>query len=71
MRSACTPAAPTIGSWGTGSSAGYRMNGLVCGPPSPPWNEISSSNAQPCSKARVVEAVDHDVGDMLESVGAP
>ena len=22
-----------------------------CGPPSPPWNEISSSNAQPCSRS--------------------
>ena len=25
------------------------MNGRVCGPPMPPWNEISSSNAQPSS----------------------
>ena len=29
--------------------AGWRMNGRVCGPPRPPWNEISSSNAQPSS----------------------
>jgi hypothetical protein len=28
---------------------GSRMNGCVCDPPIPPWNEMSSSNAQPSS----------------------
>ena len=34
---------------GSGSSAGASTNGRVCGPPRPPWNEISSSKAQPWS----------------------
>ena len=46
------------------------MNGRVCGPPSPPWKEISSSKAQPSSSVGVVEAADHDVGDVREAVGA-
>ena len=46
------------------------MNGRVCGPPIPPWNEISSSKAQPSSRSRVVEAPDHDVGDVCEGVRA-
>ena len=44
------------------------MNGSVCGPPMPPWNEISSSKAQPSSRVGVVEAPDHDVGDVGEPV---
>ena len=36
---------------GAGSSFGYSRNGRVCGPPSPPWKEISSSNAQPSSRS--------------------
>ena len=43
-------AAPTIGSAGAGGF-GVEENGRVCGPPSPPWNEISSSNAQPSSSS--------------------
>ena len=50
---------------------GASRNGRVCGPPRPPWNEISSSNAQPSSSTRVVEAADHDVGDVGEAVGPP
>ena len=46
------------------------MNGRVCRPPRPPWKQISSSNAQPSSSSRVVEAADHDVADVLEAVGA-
>src|ERR1700722_14429113 len=51
LSSSWTPAAPTIGSDGAGSSTGCRMNGRVWGPPRPPWNEISSSNAQPSSSS--------------------
>ena len=86
VRSPATPAlqpAPPAGEQGVdarrrrrsarraaGSAAGWRMNARVCGPPSPPWNEISSSNAQPSSSVGVVEAADHDVGDVREAVGA-
>jgi len=48
---ACTLAAPMMGSSGAARRRGWRMNGSVCGPPIPPWNEISSSNAQPSSSA--------------------
>src|ERR1700682_1375107 len=41
LRLSWTRAAPTIGSSVMGSSTGYSRNGLVCGPPSPPCNEIS------------------------------
>ena len=44
-----TAAAPTMGSSGSGRPGGARRNGRVCGPPRPPWKEISSSNAQPSS----------------------
>src|SRR6185437_4144536 len=44
-----TCSAPTISPSGSGSPAGASRNARVCGPPMPPWNEISSSNAQPCS----------------------
>ena len=50
-RRSCTAAAPTSGSSGSGSSAGYRTNGRVCGPPIPPWKEMSSSKAQPSSSS--------------------
>jgi hypothetical protein len=46
------------------------MNGRVWGPPSPPWKQISSSKAQPFVEDRVVEAADHDVGDVGEAIGA-
>ncbi len=36
---------------GRGKAAGYMMNGRVCGPPMPPWKEISSSKAQPSSSS--------------------
>ena len=45
------------------------MKGCVCGPPRPPWNEMSSSKAQPSSRS-VVEAAHHDVRDVLEAVRA-
>src|SRR3954469_12452562 len=47
VKIACTAAAPTIGSVGAARLGGWKMNGLVCGPPSPPWKQISSSKAQP------------------------
>ena len=37
-----------VGKW---KLRGWRMNGFVCGPPMPPWKEISSSNAQPSSSS--------------------
>src|SRR5215211_3499086 len=46
-----TVAAPTIGSSGVGSATGWRMKARVCGPPMPPWKEISSSKAQPSSSS--------------------
>ena len=52
-----------------GSETGWRTNARVWVPPMPPWNEISSSNAQPSSSSGVVEAVHHDVGDVREAVG--
>ena len=70
LRTSCTRAAPTIGSAGRGSSAGWSRNGLVCGPPSPPWKEISSSNAHPSLEVGVIEAADHDVGHVLEPIRA-
>ena len=36
---------------GISSRSGWRMNGRVCGPPRPPWKEISSSKAQPSSSS--------------------
>ena len=48
-RSSWTAAAPTIGSSGSGSAVGWRMKARVWGPPIPPWNEMSSSKAQPSS----------------------
>ena len=59
-----------IGSAGAASAGGWSMKPRVCGPPSPPWKEISSSNAQPSSSVGVVEAADHHVGDVGEAVGA-
>ncbi len=34
---------------GAARCGGCRMKGRVCGPPRPPWKEISSSKAQPSS----------------------
>ena len=70
LSTSCTCAAPTIFSSGSGSSIGKRMNGRVCSPPMPPWNEISSSKAQPSSSSVVVEAVHVQVGAVLEAVRA-
>ena len=48
------------------------MNGLVCGRPSPPSNEISFLECAALFEVGVVEAVDHhDVGDVLEPVRSP
>ncbi len=46
-----TSSAPTTGSSPTSRCAGCMMNGRVWGPPSPPWNEISSSKAQASSRS--------------------
>jgi hypothetical protein len=59
-----------MGVGGASSVVGWRMNGRVWRPPMPPWNEISSSKAQPLVEVGVVEASDHDVADVLEAVGA-
>ena len=42
-------AAPTMRCLWERELNGARMNGRVCEPPMPPWNEISSSKAQPSS----------------------
>ena len=63
----CTWAAPTMGSSGTSRATGWRMNGRVCGPPSPPWKEMSSSKRAPLLEHRIEEAVHQNVG----SVGEP
>ena len=59
-----------IGSVGSGSLGEQRMNGLVWGPPSPPWKEISSSERATLVERGVIEAADHDVGDVRESIRA-
>ena len=42
---------PRSGLRAAASDGGYSRNGRVCRPPSPPWKEISSSNAQPSSSS--------------------
>ena len=50
-RMPCTLAAPRMGPGGTSRCDGWRMNGRVWTPPSPPWKQISSSKAQPSSSS--------------------
>ena len=58
-----------IGVAGASSCAGYRMNGRVCGPPRPPWKQMKLLEGAALAELGVVEAADHDVGDVREAVG--
>ena len=66
----CTCAAPTIGSSGSGSSTGWRMNGRVWRPPMPAVERDQLLERAALVELGVVEAADHDVRDVREAVRA-
>ena len=60
---------PRSGSAGIGNSTGCRMNGWVCGPAQPAVEGDQLLERAALLELGVVEAVDHDVRDVLEAVG--
>src|SRR5438067_2030612 len=50
-RTAGRASAPTVGAGGSASVGGESKNGRGWGPPSPPWKQISCSNAQSSSSS--------------------
>ena len=65
-----TLAAPRIGPGGTSRCAGWRMNGRVCRPADAAVEGDQLLEGAALVELGVVEAADHDVGDVLEAVGA-